>query len=145
MTSVNKEDRGTYYCVATNGLGRGDRRHINLEIEFEPTITTFRPRVGQALNYDVDLECHIEAYPPAQIIWVKDEIIITNNQHHSVTHFSSTDESTDSTLRVITVEQRQYGEYKCKASNKLGYAEARVELYETKNPVCPPACGSKTG
>lgn len=143
ITAVSKEDRGTYYCVAKNGLGRGDRRHINLEVEFAPVISTFREKVGQALGYDADLECHVEAYPPPSIIWVKDEIIISNNQHHSVAHFSLSDESTDSTMRVITVEQRQYGEYKCKASNKLGYAETKIELHETKNPVCPPACGTK--
>lgn len=141
VTSVRKEDRGTYYCVADNGVSRGDRRNINLEVEFSPVITVPRPRLGQALQYDMDIECHIEAYPPPAIIWVKDDIILSNNQHYSISHFATADEFTDSTLRIITIEKRQYGDYKCKAVNKLGQDEAKLNLFETVIPVCPPACG----
>ncbi|XP_037822181.1 LOW QUALITY PROTEIN: lachesin [Lucilia sericata] len=141
IKSVKKEDRGTYYCVADNGVSVGDRRNINLEVEFAPVITVPRPRLGQALQYDMDLECHIEAYPPPAIVWMKDDIQLSNNQHYSISHFATADEYTDSTLRVITIEKRQYGDYVCKAVNKLGEAQARVNLFETVIPVCPPACG----
>lgn len=142
INSVRKEDRGTYYCVADNGVSKGDRRNINLEVEFAPVITVPRPRLGQALQYDMDLECHIEAYPPPAIVWQKDDIQLSNNQHFSISHFATADEFTDSTIRVITIEKRQYGDYICKAVNKLGVAEARVHLFETVIPVCPPACGN---
>lgn len=29
IRQVKKEDRGTYYCVADNGLGKGARRKLN--------------------------------------------------------------------------------------------------------------------
>lgn len=141
INSVRKEDRGTYYCVADNGVSKGDKRNVNLEVEFAPVITVPRPRLGQALQYDMDLECHIEAYPPPAIIWVKDETQLSNNQHYSISHFATADEFTDSTIRIITVEKRQYGDYYCRAVNKLGQAEAKVNLFETVIPVCPPACG----
>lgn len=141
INSVKKEDRGTYYCVADNGVSKGDRRNVNLEVEFAPVITVPRPRLGQALQYDMDLECHIEAYPPPAIVWLKDDVQLSTNQHYSVSQFSTADEFTDSTLRVITIEKRQYGDYICKAVNKLGQAEAKVNLFETTIPVCPPACG----
>lgn len=32
-------------------------------------------------------------------------------------------------MRVITIEKRQYGQYVCKAANKLGTDEGRVELF----------------
>ncbi|TDG50757.1 hypothetical protein AWZ03_002746 [Drosophila navojoa] len=141
IKSVKKEDRGTYYCVADNGVSKGDRRNINVEVEFAPVITVPRPRLGQALQYDMDLECHIEAYPPPAIVWTKDDIQLANNQHYTISHFATADEYTDSTLRVITIEKRQYGDYVCKATNRFGDAEARVNLFETIIPVCPPACG----
>lgn len=47
ITSVHKEDRGTYYCVAENGVGKGARRNINLEVEFAPVVTVPRPRLSQ--------------------------------------------------------------------------------------------------
>jgi len=145
MTSVRKEDRGTYYCVAYNGVGHSDLRSINLEVEFPPVITIPYPRLAQALQWDINLECHIEAYPPPAIIWVKDDFLLSNNQHYSISHFATADEFTNSTLRVITVEKRQYGDYKCIAVNKLGYDEAKVHLFETvalTHLHCsPPVCG----
>lgn len=88
-----------------------------------------RPRLGQALQFDMDLECHVEAYPPPAITWEKEEITLSNNQHYRISHFAVADEFTDTTLRVITIEKRQYGQYVCKAANKLGTAEGRVELF----------------
>ncbi|XP_029177585.1 lachesin isoform X2 [Nylanderia fulva] len=134
ISTIRKEDRGTYYCVAENGVGRGARRNINVEVEFAPVITAPRPRLGQALQYDMDLECHVEAYPPPAITWVKDDVQLSNNQHYSISHFATADEYTDTTIRVITIEKRQYGEYTCRAANKLGSAETKVELFEISMP-----------
>lgn len=140
--TVNKEDRGTYYCFADNGVGKGDRRNINLEIEFPPIITVPQERIGQALNFDADLRCHIEAYPPPQIFWTKDSYIISSaSRNFKISNLETTDELTDSTLRITKLKSlKQYGEYVCQAANKLGNAEAKMILYETKTPVCPPAC-----
>ncbi|XP_033325201.2 septate junction protein lachesin isoform X2 [Megalopta genalis] len=140
IPSIRKEDRGTYYCVAENGVGRGIGRNINVEVEFAPVITAPRPRLGQALQYDMDLECHVEAYPPPAITWYKDNTQLSNNQHYSISHFATADQYTDTTIRVITIEKRQFGEYVCRAANKLGTAETKVDLFETTVPVCPPAC-----
>ncbi|CAL8080651.1 unnamed protein product [Orchesella dallaii] len=141
INAVKKEDRGTYYCVAENSVGRGARRNIAVEVEFAPVISVPRPRVGQALQYDMDLQCHVIAYPPPAITWLHNDVILSNNQHYKISHFATADEYTDTTLRVITIEKRQYGRYGCKAANKLGVDEAAVELFETVVPVCPPACG----
>ncbi|XP_017875313.1 lachesin isoform X2 [Ceratina calcarata] len=134
IPAIRKEDRGTYYCVAENGVGRGARRNINVEVEFAPVITAPRPRLGQALQYDMDLECHVEAYPPPAISWLKDDVQLSNNQHYSISHFATADQYTDTTIRVITIEKRQYGQYVCRAANKLGTAETRVELFEISTP-----------
>ncbi|XP_066255746.1 lachesin [Euwallacea similis] len=142
IKAIRKEDRGTYYCVAENGVGRGTKRNIAVEVEFPPVVTVPRPRLGQALQYDMDLECHVEAYPPPAITWEKDGNSLSNNQHFKISHFAVADEFTDTTLRVITIEKKQYGQYVCKAVNKLGTAEGKVELFESIIPVCPPACGS---
>uniref|UniRef100_A0A1B6MLT0 Ig-like domain-containing protein n=1 Tax=Graphocephala atropunctata TaxID=36148 RepID=A0A1B6MLT0_9HEMI len=89
----------------------------------------------------MDLVCHVEAYPPPALSWIKDDVQLSNNQHYSISHFATADEFTDTTLRVITIEKRQYGNYSCKAANKLGSSQQWVNLFETVIPVCPPACG----
>lgn len=137
---VKKEHRGTYYCVATNVVGQGARRNIDVEVEFAPSIKVVRKRVGQALQFDADLECHIEAYPPPAIKWYRDNILLSNNQHYRISHFAFDDEYTNTILRVITIEKKQYSSYTCKAINVLGEAEGHVVLFETVVPICPPAC-----
>lgn len=129
VPSIKKEDRGTYYCVAENGVGHGSRRNINVQVEFAPVITVNRPRLGQALQYDMNLECHVDSYPLPTIQWLKDGIQLSNNQHHQISLYASDDENTDTTLQVITIEKKQYGNYVCKAVNKLGPAEATIELF----------------
>ena len=137
---VTKKHRGTYYCVATNVVGQGARRNVDVEVEFAPILSIPRKRLGQALQFDMDLECHIEAYPPPAIQWFRDTIQLTNNQHYHISHFAFDDEYTNTILRVVTIEKKQYANYSCKAINILGEAEGYVELFETVVPICPPAC-----
>lgn len=87
ISNITREDRGTYYCCAENGVRRGARRHITLEVQFAPVVTVLKTHLVQALRYDVDLECHIEAYPPPAIIWLKDGNNLTNSQHYRFTIF----------------------------------------------------------
>ena len=90
-----------------------------------------RKRVGQALQFDMDLECQIEAYPPPAIEWYRDNILLNNNQHYRISHFPFDDEHTNTILRVITIEKKQYANYTCKATNIYGqkegmYAEKKI-------------------
>lgn len=60
-------------------------------------------------------------------------IITTCN--YRISHFATADEFTDTTIRVITIEKRQYGIFKCKAQNKLGSDEGQVELVGKLNTL----------
>lgn len=140
LRNVTKEDRGTYYCVADNGVSPGARRGISVEVEFKPTVRVGQVRYEQALQYDADLHCNIEAFPSPAISWIKDGHELNNNQHYSIAIFDTSSEFSQTTLRVKKIEKRQYGVYLCRAANKFGISEAEVRLDETPNVVCPPAC-----
>lgn len=85
----------------------------------------------------------VEAYPPPAIVWTKDGMQIANNQHYEVSHSTTSDQVTSTVVRIITIEKRQYGTYVCKATNIFGESEAKIELFETIIPMCPPACGGQ--
>lgn len=142
LKNVTRDDRGTYYCVADNGVSPGARRGISVEVEFKPVVRVGQMRYEQALQYDADLHCSVEAFPSPSISWIKDGVELSNNQHYSVAIFDTSDEFSQTTLRVKKIEKRQYGVYLCRAANKFGASEAEVRLDETPNVVCPPACDS---
>ena len=39
---VTKEHRGTYFCVATNVVGTGARRNVDVEVTFAPLLKVQR-------------------------------------------------------------------------------------------------------
>ncbi|XP_035210612.1 lachesin-like isoform X2 [Stegodyphus dumicola] len=127
--NISKRDRGTYYCIAENGVGKGARRHVGVEVEFAPIVTLPRTHYKQALNYDVDLYCQVEAYPEPSIIWLKDQHQIYDNQReYFITTFSSESGFVESKLRIAAVDEDSYGTYTCKAINKLGRDQKKITL-----------------
>ena len=73
---------------------------IFISVEFAPVLKIPRKRLGQALQFDMDLECHIEAYPPPAIRWYDGEgRLIRNNQHFRISHFTFDDEYVNTMLR----------------------------------------------
>lgn len=48
---------------------------------------------------------------------------------YSISNTATVDEITYSVLRIETIDKTQYGDYYCKASNKVGHAETRINLF----------------
>lgn len=140
--NISKQDRGTYYCIADNRVGKGARRNVGVEVEFAPEVKINKARVEQALHYDADLSCRIEAFPSPTVEWYKDGFLISNNQNYKESVFSSANEIFESTLRISRIKKSNFGKYICRARNKLGSHDREVELSESINPVCPPACST---
>lgn len=82
IPNITKEYHGIYYCLAKNGVGKGARRSIAVVVLFVPVVKVLRPNISQALQYGVDLKCHVEAYPPPTVIWVFNEDVLSNNQDY---------------------------------------------------------------
>lgn len=144
--NITKHDRGTYYCIADNGVGKGARRHVGVEVEFAPVVSLPKENYGQAPDYDVDLYCQIEAFPEPSILWLKDRHQVFDNQrNHHISIITSASGFTETRLRIKSVDREDYGEYICKAINKLGHDQKKVTLYETLEVQCPPACGLLSG
>lgn len=140
MHNVTKQDRGEYYCFADNGVGSGAKRRVEVEVEFAPEVEVKISQYRQALRYHVDLFCTVQSYPSSTIRWFKDGVEIQDSRNYQISIFQASKEYIDSTLRVMRIERKHYGIYTCKATNKLGSGQKLIELIESVDPVCPPAC-----
>lgn len=139
--NATKDDRGIYYCIADNSVGKPAKRSVGVEIEFAPQVNLIRARYQQAVGYPAELHCSVEASPAPDISWLKDGYQI--NSDNNFYHISSSSNSHDfiqSTLRIKRVEQRDFGSYRCRAINKLGDRQNAMFLDRAYEPICPPAC-----
>ncbi|XP_063705703.1 lachesin-like isoform X2 [Culicoides brevitarsis] len=135
IKNCRKEDRGLYFCSASNNVGEPVQKSVNLEVEFAPIISVFRPKVAQVQGYSIDLECNVLAHPPSQIEWTKDGKILYNDNHYEISHLGIVNDLTLSKVRILSVENHNYGDYQCKATNKMGFAQSRINLYKPVIPI----------
>jgi len=141
--SVKKEDRGTYFCVADNNVGKAAKRHIALEVEFAPHFVDEKADqvVQQAIGFGVGLICSVEAFPPATITWIHKDIQKSDNEENlSIYRGPGSDGLTSSNLRISKLGPDDLGDYKCKAGNKLGQAETVFTIQDTWLPNCEQDC-----
>ncbi|XP_050100833.1 lachesin-like [Anopheles aquasalis] len=134
LNGLRREDRGTYYCLADNGVGKPDTKAITLEVEFAPVISVPRPKVAQAIDYDIELVCVVQAFPAPSISWFRNGNQMHNGGAYSISQTGSPDDVTTSVVKIHSVAPEHFGDYICKASNKVGQAEARVNLFEQSVP-----------
>lgn len=100
MSSVHRTDGGEYQCVAKNSVGPAQNITAKLIVRYGPQISITRPRLQQALGYDVRLSCLVDSYPTSAIDWEKDGELIKNNNHFYIAHFNKGATSTLTTLEV---------------------------------------------
>ena len=89
-------------CTASNEVGSPQKRVLDLQVGFPPTIELPSPRIPQALYYEVEMECQIHAYPAPAIRWYKNNGTeeIHNNRYHYIQHFAQRDDLVISKLKV---------------------------------------------
>jgi len=136
INSVKKEDRGTYYCVADNKIGKLAQRNVAVEVEFPPSVQG-GGEIEQAMGYSVQMDCHVEAYPRPTITWIHQGIQLSTNQIYAVDNgYVNAEDFTETSVRVKRLGPRQLGKYLCRAQNKLGSFEREFVIHESYEPNC---------
>ena len=136
INSVKKEDRGTYYCVADNKIGKPAQRNVAVEVEFPPSVQG-GGQIQQAMGYSVQMDCHVEAYPRPTITWIHQGIQLSTNQIYAVDNgYVTAEDFTETSVRVKKLGPRQLGKYLCRAQNKLGMSEKEFVILESYERNC---------
>merc|ERR1712029_340630 len=141
IQKVQRQHRGNYVCTASNDVGSPQKRVLDLQVGFPPTIELPSPRIPQALHYEVEMECQIHAYPAPAIRRFNGNQSIHNNRQHYIEYFAKRDDFVVSILKIYSAYPEDFGKYTCDAGNRYGSATQHMELYSTEMPICPPLCG----
>lgn len=147
ITSVGREDRGTYRCYAENitpinKIKQTAEAFVTLTIDFPPTITCDTYTMFQVPNIHADAEvtCTVEGYPLNNVRWYFSqkefniETEIKTDQFHKVENIASPD-SIKSMLVIRNVNMDHFGGYTIRVEGGLQQiVERTITLELMQNP-----------
>ena len=82
------------------------------------------------LGKETVLKCFYEGHPPPEVFWTKGKKMLDDKCTlcvHKVENLQGV-----STLRVTPYRDTDFGDFKCKARNKLGFQRIMIKLREDK-------------
>uniref|UniRef100_A0A7N4PH77 IgLON family member 5 n=1 Tax=Sarcophilus harrisii TaxID=9305 RepID=A0A7N4PH77_SARHA len=125
ISDIRRSQAGDYECVTHNGVASApDSRRVPVTVNYPPTITdvtSARTAVGRTAL----LRCEAMAVPPADFQWFKDDKQLGGGAAEGL---KVQTERTRSMLLFANVSGRHYGNYTCRAANRLGAASASMRL-----------------
>ncbi|XP_030636803.1 secreted immunoglobulin domain 4 [Chanos chanos] len=122
IANVRPANQGAYRCIATNAHGKATIT-ASLTIKQSPKVrVTPASPVQVRVGGTVSLECHASGKPRPSIQWYKQE----GGSERSLVATATTD--TTATLKVVVTRQGEAGTYVCRAQNREGTDEGKVEL-----------------
>lgn len=141
ITSVGREDRGTYKCYAENEtpinkIKQTAEAFVTLTIDFPPQIQcdTYVMYQIPGINADAEVTCTVEGYPLNNVRWYFNQIDfnieteIKNDQFHKVDNIVTPD-SIKSMLVIRNVNMDHIGNYKIRVEGGMQeIVERRVSL-----------------
>jgi len=147
ITSVGREDRGTYRCYAENITPINKNKQtaeafVTLTIDFPPEITCDTYTMYQVPNIHADAEvtCTVEGYPLNNVRWYFNqkefniETEIKTDQYHKVENIATPD-SIKSMLVIRNVNMEHFGGYTIRVEGGLQQMiERTITLEIMQNP-----------
>ncbi|XP_059873078.1 opioid-binding protein/cell adhesion molecule isoform X3 [Delphinus delphis] len=124
ISDIKRDQSGEYECSALNDVAAPDVRKVKITVNYPPYISKAR-NTGVSVGQKGILSCEASAVPMAEFQWFKEDtrlatgldgLRIENRGHIS-------------TLTFFNVSEKDYGNYTCVATNKLGNTNASITLY----------------
>ncbi|XP_052796544.1 protein amalgam-like isoform X1 [Mya arenaria] len=122
---------GTYECNAENGVPPIATKIFKITVQFPPEVRLTVRRLGQAIGRETLLECKVAASPHATIQWTHNGTTLPLHLFKYVTNlYNDGVHEKTLTLNIIDIQQEDFGQYTCHASNGLGQDSETMLLYE---------------
>ncbi|ESP04521.1 hypothetical protein LOTGIDRAFT_170764 [Lottia gigantea] len=128
--NVTRYCGGIYECLADNNVPPAVKKQIRVDVEFPPEIRLPTKRIGQSKGRETILECVVTAFPHAVSVWQFRGRELSNSWKYRIEVFEEEMYTKTLSLRIVQLDERDYGVYMCVASNNLGKTTDTMELYE---------------
>jgi len=143
LYSVTRSEMGSYMCIARNGVPPAVSKNIQLNVNFQPQISSEQQLVGAPSGTQITITCIAEASPRPINYWTfgTGEMIVPNEKFQ----MEEEDESSyrfRMSLTIRNLVSPDFGSFRCVSKNSIGHAEEFIELYEMRTvptySVLPP-------
>ncbi|XP_061058216.1 opioid-binding protein/cell adhesion molecule isoform X2 [Eubalaena glacialis] len=124
ISDIKRDQSGEYECSALNDVAAPDVRKVKITVNYPPYISKAK-NTGVSVGQKGILSCEASAVPTAEFQWFKEDTRLATGldgvRVESRGHIS--------TLTFFNVSEKDYGNYTCVATNKLGNTNASITLY----------------
>lgn len=138
IEQVTLEDGGLYVCRGTQTHPMiSDFKEMNITLKIQHKPRWFKEHISAEEAYGfiggtVNMTCSALAEPGAEFTWINDnktlepgdDVQIFNSLHHS-------------TLQLYVYDESVFGDYECRATNKLGTMARVIVLEQASKPAVP--------
>ncbi|XP_048588887.1 protein amalgam-like [Nematostella vectensis] len=130
LLKIQRHQAGVYQCQAINDVRRGAiTQDVTINVQYPAFIdktNSSSERTGGWVGYDVSLICVTGGYPTPTVTWSN----ATGHVLHKEVNLTS--------KYVFKVKDGDFGNYTCKATNKMGGNDSLViNLYKSENTPPP--------
>ncbi|XP_034940449.1 Down syndrome cell adhesion molecule-like protein Dscam2 isoform X4 [Chelonus insularis] len=135
-----KEDREGYYlCQASNGIGTGIGKVVQLRVNSSPYFAAPSRLVTVKKGDTATLHCEVHGDKPITITWMKGGKIELNpaTNYRVTTKTDVTPDGVEGQLQISSTEASDSGAYFCQASNLYGKDQQLVQLLVQEPPQPP--------
>ncbi|XP_058865659.1 neurotrimin-like isoform X6 [Acipenser ruthenus] len=123
IPAITKQSAGVYECSASNEVST-DIKKVQVIVNFPPYISNAK-NLGVAVGQKGILRCEAIAVPTAAFEWYIEDRRIFNG----LNGIQIQNKGRLSMLTFFNVSEEDYGNYTCKATNKLGNVTTSLILY----------------
>nr|BAG61477.1 unnamed protein product [Homo sapiens] len=124
ISDIKRDQSGEYECSALNDVAAPDVRKVKITVNYPPYISKAK-NTGVSVGQKGILSCEASAVPMAEFQWFKEETRLATG----LDGMRIENKGRMSTLTFFNVSEKDYGNYTCVATNKLGNTNASITLY----------------
>ncbi|XP_006871064.1 PREDICTED: opioid-binding protein/cell adhesion molecule-like isoform X2 [Chrysochloris asiatica] len=125
ISDIKRDQSGEYECSALNDVAAPDVRKVKITVNYPPYISKAK-NTGVSVGQKGILSCEASAVPMAEFQWFKEDTRLATGPDG----VRIENKGRISTLTFFNVSEKDYGNYTCVATNKLGNTNASISLYE---------------
>ncbi|KAK1328458.1 hypothetical protein QTO34_012031 [Cnephaeus nilssonii] len=124
ISDIKRDQSGEYECSALNDVAAPDVRKVKITVNYPPYISKAK-NMGVSVGQKGILSCEASAVPTAEFQWFREDTRLATG----LDGVRIENKGRISTLTFFNVSEKDYGNYTCVATNKLGNTNTSITLY----------------